>query len=241
MPTQKTTQIILVGWDYERILAGIRSFPIDKLILLPTPREERETRIRGTGKTSMDYAEKIKEAVTEVMNIPVETHPIPARDFEAAFKTTVSLIEKEQEQGSEVVLNVSSGTKIMSAAAISAAFMHGVKTCYTIPETEFYEAQGAKETILLPMLVGFNPLQTLSDSAKQILKTLRHMEGKAETMKALAEMLGWTREETSKLSYHLSRLEAYGLVQTKRIGRELSINLTETGLALTTEKMMQQS
>ena len=241
MTTQKTTQIVLVGWDYERILAGIRSFPIDKLILLPTPREERETRIRGEGKTSMDYAEKIKKALTMVMNIPVETHSIPARDFEQVFRTTVSLIEKEQEQGSEVILNVSSGTKIMSAAAISAAFMHGVKTCYTIPETEFYEAQGAKETILLPMLVGFNPLQTLSDSAKQILNSLKRMDGKAETMKALIKALGWTREETSKLSYHLSRLEAYGLVKTERTGRELSICLTETGLALTSEKIMQQN
>jgi uncharacterized membrane protein len=66
------------------------------------------------------------------------------------------------------------------------------------------------------------------------------MEGKAETMKALTKALGWTREETSKLSYHLSRLEVYGLVKTERTGRELSISLTETGLALTSEKMLRR-
>jgi DNA-binding MarR family transcriptional regulator len=67
------------------------------------------------------------------------------------------------------------------------------------------------------------------------------MKGKAETMKALTKALGRTREETSKLSYHLSRLEAYGLVKTERNSRELPISLTETGLALTSEKTLRQN
>ena len=237
MSTNKTTQIVLVGWDYERVLAGIRSFPLDKLVLLPTPKEEREIRIRGDGRTSLDYAGRIEQAVSQVMRAKVELYPIPAYNFEEVFKTVVSLIEKEQEEGSEVIVNVSSGTKIMSAAAISASFMHGVKTCYTIPETEIYEAQGVKETIILPMLVGLKPLQTLSKSAMQILVALRSMGGRTETMKDLAEKLGWSRDEIGKLSYHLSRLEGYGLIATERVGRELTIELSETGLILTSEPM----
>ena len=237
MSTSKTTQIVLVGWDYERVLAGIRSFPLDKLILLPTPKEEREIRIRGNGRTSLDYAGRIERAVSQVMRVKVELYPIPAYNLEETFKTVASLIEKEQKEGSEVVVNASSGTKIMSAAAISAAFMHGVKTCYTIPETEIYEAQGVKETIVLPMLVGLKPLQSLSKSAMQILVTLRNMGGRTETMKALAAKLGWSRDEIGKLSYHLSRLEGYGLITTERVGRELAIELSETGLILTSEPM----
>jgi CRISPR locus-related DNA-binding protein len=239
MATSGTTQIVLVGWDYERVLAGIRSFPLDKLILLPTPKEEREVRIRGNGRTSLDYAGRIERAVSQVMRVKVELYPIPAHNFGEAFKTVASLIEKEQNEGSEVIVNVSSGTKIMSAAAISAAFMHGVKTCYTIPEREVYEAQGVKETIVLPTLVGFKPLQRLSDSAKQILNTLKSMGGRTETMKHLADKLGWSRDETGKLSYHLSRLEGYGLIKTERVGRELTIELSETGLILTSEPMPQ--
>ena len=239
MPTSKTTQIVLVGWDYERVLAGIRSFPLDKLILLPTPKEEREIRIRGDGGTSLDYAGRIEAVVSQVMRVKVQLHPIPAHNFEEDFKTVASLIENEQREGSEVIVNVSSGTKIMSAAAISAAFMHGVKTCYTIPEMETYEARGVKETIVLPTLVGFKPLRTLSESAKQILNTLRSMGGRTETMKDLAGMLGWSRDEIGKLSYHLSRLEGYGLVKTERVGRELTIELSDTGLILTSEPMPQ--
>ena len=235
MLTGKTTQIVLVGWDYERVLAGIRSFPLDKLILLPTPQEEREIKIRGSGKTSLDYAKRIEQAVSEVMRVEIELHPIPAHDFEEAFKTIVSLVGQEQSGGSEVILNVSSGTKIMSAAAICAAFIHGVRTCYTIPETEIYEAQGVKETITLPMLVGFKPLQTLSESAVRILNTLKRIGGRTETMKVLANRLGWSRDELGKLSYHLSKLEAYGLIRTKRVGRELTIQLSETGFILASE------
>jgi len=237
MSTSKTTQIVLVGWDYERVLAGIRSFPLDKLILLPTPKEEREIRIRGDGRTSLDYAGRIERVVSQVMRVKVDLHPIPAHNFEEDFKTVASFIENEQREGSEVIVNVSSGTKIMSAAAISAAFMHGVKTCYTIPETEVYEAQGVKETIVLPTLVGFKPLQTLSESARQILNALRSMGGRTETMKDLADGLGWSRDEIGKLSYHLSRLERYGLIETERIGRELAIELSETGLILASELM----
>ncbi len=235
MSTGKTTQIVLVGWDYERVLAGIRRFPLDKLILLPTPQEEREIKIRGLGKTSLDYARRIEESVSDVMRVEIELHPIPAHGFEEAFKTIVSLVEKEQSEGSEVILNVSSGTKIMSAAAICAAFIHGIKACYTIPETEIYEAQGVKETITLPMLIGFKPLQTLSESAIKILNTLRKIGGKTETMKVLANRLGWSRDELGKLSYHLSKLEAYGLITTKRVGRELTIQLSETGFILASE------
>jgi CRISPR locus-related DNA-binding protein len=235
MSTGKTTQIVLVGWDYERVLAGIRSFPLDKLILLPTPQEEREIRIRGSGKTSLDYAKRLEQTISEVMRVEIELHPIPAHDFEEAFKTIVSVVKQEQSEGSEVILNVSSGTKIMSAAAICAAFIHGIKTCYTIPETEIYEAQGAKDTITLPMLVGFKPLQTLSESAVLVLNTLKRIGGRTETMKVLANRLGWSRDELGKLSYHLSKLEAYGLIRTKRVGRELTIQLSETGFILASE------
>ncbi len=235
MLTGKTTQIVLVGWDYERVLAGIRSFPLDKLILLPTPQEEREIKIRGSGKTSLDYAKRLEQTISEVMRVEIELHPIPAHDFEEAFKTIVSLVRQEQSGGSEVILNVSSGTKIMSAAAICAAFIHGIRTCYTIPETEIYEAQGVKDTITLPMLVGFKPLQTLSESAVLVLNTLKRIGGRTETMKVLANRLGWSRDELGKLSYHLSKLEAYGLIRTKRVGRELTIQLSETGFILASE------
>jgi len=235
MSSPKTTQVVLVGWDYERVLAGIFSFPLDRLILLPTPQEEREVKIRGPGKTSLDYAEKIRDTVGELRKVEAELHPIPAHDFAKDFETIVSLIKREQSKGQEVILNVSSGTKIMSAAAISAAFLYGTRTCYTIPETEIYEAKGVGKTITLPLLVGFKPLQTLSDSAQQILHALREMGGETETMKTLARKLGWSKDELGKLSYHLNRLEAYGLVRTRRVGRELTIQLSETGFVLTSE------
>jgi len=233
--TEKVTQIVLVGWDYERVLAGIRSFPLNKLILLPAPQKEREMKIRGEGRTSRDYAEKIKQAISEVMKVQVEMEPIHPYDFENTFKKVKSLIKREQSKGSEVLVNVSSGTKIMSAAAICAAFLCGAKTCYTIPEMEAYEAEGVKETITLPMLIGFKPLQVLSNSALQILKVLKNSGGGVETMKALGEKLGWSKEEWGKLSYHISKLESYGLIKTERLGRELAIQLTKTGTFLISE------
>jgi len=235
MLTGKVTQIVLVGWDYERVLAGIRSFPLNKLILLPAPQKERETKIRGAGRTSWDYAEKIRQAISEVMKVQVEMEPIHPYDFENTFKKVKSLIKREQSKGSEVLVNVSSGTKIMSAAAICAAFMCGAKTCYTVPEMEVYEAEGVKETITLPMLIGFKPLQVLSNSALKILKILKDAGGRVETMKALGEKLGWSREEWSKLSYHVGKLETYGLIETERLGRELAIQLTKTGTFLISE------
>ena len=54
-------------------------------------------------------------------------------------------------------------------------------------------------------------------------------------MKDLGEKLGWSREEWAKLSYHIGKLETYGLIKTERLGRELAIQLTKTGTFLTSE------
>ncbi|MBI4415765.1 MAG: hypothetical protein HY557_02125 [Euryarchaeota archaeon] len=125
----------------------------------------------------------------------------------------------------DVLINVSSGRKLMTCGAISAAFVNGIKAYYV-------EGDRAH---MLPVL-KFSYAEIVSESKIAILKALDRLGGSVDSLNNLSEASGI---EKSLLSYHIrggrdsKGLEELGLVGIDRARQgRLVISLTQMGRLL---------
>lgn len=200
-------QIATVGDEDDPIFAGIRNYPVAKLVLIHEP---------GAGFQAAEIAQKL-----QALQIPVERRELknPARDM---YEVVADIIQAEKDRFDDILINVSSGRKLMTCAAISAAFVNGLKA--------FHVEEGTP--MMLPVL-KFSYREVISPSKIQILRALAGMGGEAASLTELGEEAG---VEKSLLSYHLrggresKGLEDLGLVEIDRgtQGR-LLIRLSEMG------------
>jgi DNA-binding MarR family transcriptional regulator len=208
--TLKVLQIATLGDDEEPIYVGIREYPVSKLVLIHEP----EQRFRAA-----DIAARL-----EGLRIPVDRREVqnPARDM---YEVISSILKEERDRYDDIYINVSSGRKLMTCSAISAAFVNGLKAFHVEGDTP----------MMLPVL-KFSYSEVISPSKISILRALDRMGGVADSLTELSSTSG---VEKSLLSYHLrggrgSRgLEELGLVEIDRGTQgKLLIKLTEMGRLL---------
>ncbi|MEE8232003.1 MAG: DUF6293 family protein [Thermoplasmata archaeon] len=206
----KILQIATLGEEEAPIFAGIREYPVSKLILIHEP----EARFHAA-----EISRKLRE-----LRIPVEREEIqnPAREM---YEVVARIIREERDQYDDIFINVSSGRKLMTCSAISAAFVNGVKAFHVEEDVP----------MMLPIL-KFSYSEVISPSKIRVLQSLADLGGEAGSLSALSEASG---VEKSLLSYHLrggreaKGLEELGLVEIDRgtQGR-LLIHLSEMGRLL---------
>jgi len=204
----RVLQIATVGEDIEPILVGIRELPVSKLVLLYTPDVEGVVR-------------DVKQRLAAV-KVPVDAYVVRGDPVVQVMALVAEILRDEGLQYDEVFFNVSSGSKMLSCAGLSAAFVNGIK------------AIGATESGLfhLPVL-KFSYSELISEPKLKILRTLRDVGGKVESLAVLEKR---ANVEKSLLSYHIrggkdsKGLEELGLVEVDRgeYGK-LAIRLTELG------------
>lgn len=197
-----------MGSDTDPIVVGIREFPISRLVLL-YPAEEEPTVARLLGQLTPLRLEVERRLITGdlllgVLSIVREIVTGQARDYE------------------EVLVNVSSGSKLLSCAALSAAFVNGLRAFAVVDNAP----------LALPVL-RFSYMELVSETKVRILEALLSLGGLATSLSALSQR---AKIEKSLLSYHLrggrdsQGLEGLGLVQLARAGQgRLSVQLTPMG------------
>ncbi|MGQ0796530.1 MAG: HFX_2341 family transcriptional regulator domain-containing protein [Methanobacteriota archaeon] len=204
----RVLQIATVGEDVEPILVGVRELPVSKLVLLYTPDVDGVLR-------------DLKQRLAAV-KVPVDTYPVRGDPVVRVMQLVAEILQKEMLHYDEVFFNVSSGSKMLSCAGLSAAFVNGIK------------AIGATESGLfhLPVL-KFSFSDLISEPKLKILRALRDADGSVESLAVLEEK---AKVEKSLLSYHIrggkdsKGLEHLGLVSVdRREYGKLSIRLTELG------------
>ncbi len=116
MANMKTLQIATFGSDgQDGIALGIRSFPVHKLALI----------CFGSDKNKADdFARKIMAVLGVQITITIVTKENVIRDTMERVNEILNLHAKEFQQ---VLLNVSSGDKLIGCAALSAAFINGIQ------------------------------------------------------------------------------------------------------------------
>jgi hypothetical protein len=212
----KTLQVATFGSDgQDGIALGIRSFPVHKLVLICFSSDKNRAE---------DFARKIKSVLDISTTITVVTKENVIRDTMERVNEILNLHAKEFRQ---VLLNVSSGDKLIGCAALSAAFINGI------------QAFGMDETHTIPLLMPVLKLsysEIVSEAKIKILKSISDAGGIIESLEQLEQISGYGKP---LLSYHVQGardskgLADLGLVEVEKGDRgKISASLTTLGKLL---------
>lgn len=190
MTQLKTIQIATFGADgQEGITSGIRNFPVHKLALICYTSDKQK-------------AEEFVRRLASVLGIKATVNVVARenviRDTMERISEILSRDGKEYEQ---VLMNVSCGDKLMGCAALSAAFVNGIKT---------FGMDEAGMPMLLPVLkLSYNEI--ISEAKLKILKSINDQGGAVESFEQLEQASGYGKP---LLSYHvMGSRDAKGLVE----------------------------
>jgi hypothetical protein len=212
----KTLQIATFGPDgQDGIALGIRSFSVHKLALICFASDRNRAE---------DFTKKIKSVLGVPTTITIVTKENVVRDTMESVNEILNLHAKEFEQ---VLLNVSSGDKLIGCAALSAAFINGI------------QAFGMDDTHTVPLLMPVLKLsynEIISEAKIKILKSINHAGGAIESLDQLEQISGYGKP---LLSYHVQGakdskgLADLGLVEVEKGDRgKISARLTTLGKLL---------
>jgi hypothetical protein len=216
MPNMKTLQIATFGSDgQDGIALGIRSFSVHKLALICFNSDRNRAE---------DFARKIKSVLGVPITITIVTKDNVVRDTMESVNDILNLHGKEFDQ---VLLNVSSGDKLIGCAALSAAFINGI------------QAFGMDDTHTVPLLMPVLKLsynEIISEAKIKILKSINTAGGAIESLDQLEQISGYGKP---LLSYHVQGakdskgLADLGLVEVEKGDRgKISAKLTTLGKLL---------
>jgi PII-like signaling protein len=216
MANMKTLQIATFGSDgQEGIALGIRSFSVHKLALICFNSDKNRAE---------DFAKKIKSVLGVPITITIVTKENVVRDTMESVNEILNLHAKEFQQ---VLLNVSSGDKLIGCAALSAAFINGI------------QAFGMDDTHTVPLLMPVLKLsynEIISEAKIKILKSINTAGGIIQSLEQLEQISGYGKP---LLSYHVQGakdskgLADLGLVEVEKGDRgKISARLTTLGKLL---------
>jgi len=216
MANMNTLQIATFGSDgQDGIALGIRSFSVHKLALICFNSDKNRAE---------DFAKKIKSVLGVPITITIVTKENVVRDTMESVNEILNLHAKEFEQ---VLLNVSSGDKLIGCAALSAAFINGI------------QAFGMDDTHTVPLLMPVLKLsynEIISEAKIKILKSINTAGGVIQSLEQLEQISGYGKP---LLSYHVQGakdskgLADLGLVEVEKGDRgKISARLTTLGKLL---------
>ena len=185
-----TLQIATFGSDMqEGIAAGIRNFPIHKLVLICYNSDNQK-------------AEEFSRRIRSILGIPVTITVVNRenviRDLLERVGEIISIHGKNFHQ---ILINVSCGDKLIGCAALSAAFIHGIKAFGM-------DSTGAP----LPMpVLKLSYSEIISEPKMNILKAVERVGGAIDSLEKLEQASGYGKP---LLSYHImGGKEARGLAE----------------------------
>jgi len=216
MADMKTLQIATFGKnDQDGVALGIRSFPINKLVLICFDSDKNHAE---------DFSDKIRSILGISITITLVTKENVIRDTMERVNEILNLSGKEFQQ---VLMNVSSGDKLIGCAALSSAFINGIKA-FGMDSTH-------KIPLIMPVLkLSYNEI--ISDAKIKILKAIDSAGGTIESLEQLEQLSGYGKP---LLSYHVQGgkdskgLANLGLVDVDKGDRgKISAKLTVLGKLL---------
>jgi PII-like signaling protein len=215
MAQLNTLQIATFGSDMqEGIAAGIRNFPVHKLILLCYSTDKQKAE---------EFARRIRTVLGLPVTITIVNQENVIRDVLERIGEILSIEGKNFPQ---ILMNVSCGDKLIGCACLSAAFINGIKAFGMDPS-------GAP--LVMPVL-KLSYSEVISEPKIKILKAMDSAGGTVSSLEQLEQISGFGKP---LLSYHVmgakdsKGLAELGLVQVEKGERgRLLAKLTTLGKLL---------
>jgi hypothetical protein len=171
-----------------------------------------------------EFARKIKSVLGLPITINLITKENVIRD---TMERVNEILNLEGRNFQQVLMNVSSGDKLIGCAALSAAFINGIKA---------FGMDSTKSVPLLMPVLKLSYNEIISTAKIKILKTIDDMGGIINSLEELEQASGLGKP---LLSYHVQGgkdskgLANLGLVEVERGDRgKMIINLTTLGKLL---------
>lgn len=204
-------QIATVGEDTAVVLTGLRNFPTHKLALICLPNHE-------------DVINEFAFSLERTLKTPVDMYVVQseANPLDGLLNIIAKILEKERKNFEDVIINVAGGEKMLTCAAVSAAFINGLKAFHVMGDTP----------VMLPIMkLSYNEI--VSKAKIDILRAIDEGGGEVKSLAQLSAISGYGK---SLLSHHIrgtknSRgLARLGLVETKRVARgRIRVRLSTIG------------
>jgi hypothetical protein len=217
-----TLQIATFGSEgQEGIALGIRSFPVQKLAFICFDSDKNKAE---------EFAHKIKH----VLGLPITINLVAKENVIGdTIERVNEILNIEGRNFQQVLMNVSSGDKLIGCAALSAAFINGIKA---------FGMDSTKSVPLLMPVLKLSYNEIISTAKIKILKTIDGMGGTINSLEELEQASGLGKP---LLSYHVQGgkdskgLANLGLVEVERGDRgKMIINLTTLGKLLVTSNTL---
>lgn len=214
-----TLQISTFGLDNQHgIASALKSFPVHKLALVCYTSDEQPAK---------EFAKRIEH----VLDIPTTIHLVDRNNtIRDTIKKVTEILDNNTNNFQQVLMNISSGTKLLTCAALSSAFIVGIP------------AFGMDESgALSPMpILKLSYNEVITEPKLKILKAISSAGGIIESLEQLEEITGHAKP---LLSYHINGgknfkgLVSMGLLEIKRGGRgRTAVKLTALGEILLSSK-----
>jgi len=217
-----TLQIATFGSEgQEGIALGIRSFPVQKLAFICFDSDKNKAE---------EFARKIKN----VLGLPITINLVAKENvIRDTMERVNEILNIEGRNFQQVLMNVSSGDKLIGCAALSAAFINGIKA---------FGMDSTKSVPLLMPVLKLSYNEIISTAKIKILKTIDGMGGTINSLEELEQASGLGKP---LLSYQVQGgkdskgLANLGLVEVERGDRgKMIINLTTLGKLLVTSNTL---
>ena len=180
-----------------------------------------------------EFARKIKNVLGFPITINLVTKENVIRD---TMERVNEILNIEGRNFQQVLMNVSSGDKLIGCAALSAAFINGIKA---------FGMDSTKSVPLLMPVLKLSYNEIISTAKIKILKTIDGMGGTINSLEELEQASGLGKP---LLSYHVQGgkdskgLANLGLVEVERGDRgKMIINLTTLGKLLVSSNTLNAS
>lgn len=220
--TMTTLQIATFGREgQDGIASGIRNFPVHKLALICFDSEKQK---------ADEFSTKIRNVLGLLVIITLVTKENVIRD---TLERVTEILNLHGRQFQQVLMNISSGDKLIVCAALSAAFINGIKA-FGMDETG---------TTPLPMpVLKLSYSEIISDAKIKILKAIDSVGGVVDSLEKLEQVSGYGKP---LLSYHIqgskdsSGLADLGLLDVEKGDRgKISARLSMLGKLLVSSNVI---
>lgn len=210
-----TLQIATFGTDMqEGIAAGIRNFPVHKLVLLSYATDKQKVE---------EFARRIRTVLGIPVTITIVNQENVIRDVLERIGEIISIESKNFPQ---ILMNVSCGDKLIGCACLSAAFINGIKA---------FGIDHSGAPLAMPVL-KLSYSEVISEPKVKILKAMDSVGGTISSLEQLEQISGFGKP---LLSYHVmgakdsKGLADLGLVEVEKGERgRLLAKLTTLGKLL---------
>jgi DNA-binding transcriptional ArsR family regulator len=201
----KSIIVAPVSDNIDALYIGIREFPTEKVILVASP--DNMNRAREVEKDLKKF--KIHSTIIEIKGQNI---------WEETFRV-IAEIKKTTDKN--IMINVATGDSATKCAAISAAFVNGLKAFDV-----------AKNEIMLLPVMKFSYYKLIPEKKLEIITLLHNEKDCCTSFEDLSKRL---KMSLPLVSYHINGnmksegLKQMGLVETKESKRRLQVSLTTLG------------